>query len=137
MARPRYDESEWPLVVVTMPKTAMSRDEFEGHLARIASYYGRGPFGLLVDTRDSFPLDANQRRLVADEIEQNEARYPKTLRGVAVVMTSAVQRGVLRAITWLTTNPKFEMEPFASLDEAKTWLRTKLGTPAPRALRTA
>lgn len=134
MTAARYDDSEWPLVIVTMPRSAMSRDEFEAHLARIASYYPRGAFGLLVDTRDAFPLDANQRRMVADEIERNEVRYPRTMLGCAVVMTSAVQRGVLRAIKWLTS-PKFEMEPFAEVTEARTWLRTKIG--ASRAARSA
>jgi hypothetical protein len=136
MTAARYDDSEWPLVIVTMPKSAMSRDEFEAHLARIGSYYPRGAFGLLVDTRDAFPLDANQRRMVADEIELNEVRYPRTMLGCAVVMTSAVQRGVLRAIKWLTS-PKFEMEPFADVAEARTWLRTKIGASRARATRSA
>jgi hypothetical protein len=136
MPAARYDETEWPLVIVTMPRAAMTHEEFEDHLTHIATYYQRGAFGLLVDTRDSFPLDANQRRMVADEIEVNEARYPRTNRGVAVVMTSAVQRGVLRAITWLTS-PKFEMEAFSNLEEAKTWLRTKVGGHPPRAARSA
>jgi hypothetical protein len=136
MVAVRYDESEWPLVIVTMPRAPMSRDQFEAHLERISSYYRRGPFALLIDTRDAFALDANQRRMVADEIELNQERYPRTLLGCAVVMTSAVQRGVLRAITWLT-NPRFEVEPFSDLDEAKTWLRTKLGARPSRSARSA
>lgn len=136
MTAARYDDSEWPLVIVTMPRSAMSRDEFDAHLARINSYYPRGAFGLLIDTRDAFPLDANQRRMVADHIERNEARYPRTLLGCAVVMTSAIQRGVLRAIKWLTS-PKFELEPFADVDEAKTWLHTKIGAARARAARSA
>ena len=90
---------------------------------------------LLVDTRNAAPLDANQRRMIADEIEANQKRYPNGLLACAVVMTSAVQRGVMRAILWLTS-PRFEMEPFSDVTEATTWLRSKIAR-AGRDKRTA
>ena len=51
---------------------------------------------------------------------------------LALVMSDALMRGVLTAITWLTRpRPGHQMKPFDSFDGAAAWIRATTGSPYP------
>ena len=119
----RYDESNWPFAVITMPSEALSDQEFTAHLDRISAYFVRAePFGLVLDARRSPPLSADRRRLVAERIDHDLERHGAVLFGTAVVLSSAVGRGVFKVIVWLTRSQQ-PMMSFAELEPALAWLR--------------
>lgn len=120
----RYDESKWPWVVVTMPAEPLTDDAFAEHLQRISSYFTRGArFGLVMDARKvAAPLNQERRRQVAELIDREVAAHGEHLIGTAVVLSSAVGRGVFKVIQW-TTRSNHPMMSFDSVEPALAWLR--------------
>jgi hypothetical protein len=118
---PNIDESKWPFVVVTMPSEALSNDELERHMDTLSLFWKRGqPFVLIVDVRFAPPLEAPQRRIVAERLDLLTDKAPGVLRGNAVVLNNTVQRGIVKVLTWLTKR-SYSMEPFGSLEDALAW----------------
>jgi hypothetical protein len=118
---PSIDESRWPLVVVAMPRQSMSDVELVKFLDRLSQFCERGEqYVLIVDVRPAPPLAPTQRRIVAERLDQLAEKYPNTMRGVAVVLSNTVQRGILKVLTWLTRMP-FQMQPSTSIDVALSW----------------
>src|SRR5262245_23892843 len=104
--KPTYDEGQWPALVVTLPAKPLDSAAFEKYVTDVSAYYVRGQaFGYVFDIRRAPPFSANQRRRIADEIERSAARHPNVRVFVAVVIDSAIQRGIVKAITWLTPQP--------------------------------
>ena len=124
-SQPSYDDSEWPIFVVTLPRTALSPTAFQTHLDRCGEPYKRGqPFCMLV-TGDHPPLSAVQRKAVADAMKDHDRRHPGLMRGCAIVHRSAIARGVITAVTWLAP-PPYPLAAFADMPKAKAWLRKLL-----------
>ncbi len=122
-----YDESGWPLLVIVEPPVLPSDAAFGVHLEKVRRYYERGQrFGLVVDVRSSAPLPADKRRLLTDFVDQNLQMYGPLLVGTALVTSSLPFRGFLKAFLWLRQNPEPPTNIFATFEEAKAWLRSKL-----------
>jgi hypothetical protein len=126
LTQPHFDESRWPIIVITLPAVALDGDAFEKYLADVSQYYGRGQsFGLVFDIRQAPPLSAPQRRRISEEIDRS-AREHAAIRVVqGIVIVSAVQRGIVKAINWLTRQP-VETSVFGSVDEAVSWAENAL-----------
>lgn len=135
MATPSYDD-RWPLFSVSLPRTELSDDEFAAMNATIDRLFTRGSkFALLIDARSAPPLSAKRRKLVGKHAAASFARYPGLMVGMAVVLESALQRGVFTAIHWMVGNAS-HMRTFAQLAEAEAWLHSRLaesGSPALKA----
>lgn len=126
VAAPSYDESEWPIFRVIMPKSGMNERELEAHLRSIERLFLRSErFALLIDARGAKPLDAKQRQALAGLLRRCFERYPQLLVGLGFVLSSALERGILTAISWAAgrTYPK---RTFRTPDEAALWLRAAL-----------
>jgi hypothetical protein len=103
---PIVDELRWPLVVVTMPGVALGDMAFVHFLDQLTQFCQRGQaFTLIVDVKAAPPLPPAQRRLVAERLDLHSEKYPNIMRGVAVVLSNTVQRGILNVLTWLTKRP--------------------------------
>jgi len=125
MAAPNYDDSEWPLVRIRLP-AGLAASEFEASLDYIDRLFLRGQrFAVLLDVRDAPPLSAPQRKLVADRSNAMYARYPTRLAGMALILSSAIQRGIFTAIQWLVQRGH-PTRAFAGSVEAERWLRAQL-----------
>lgn len=130
-----FDESRWPIVIVTTPRQIMNTETFDEHCRKTFAYYDRGQdFALVFDVRNSPPLPAAQRRIVAEHLDRRHAQHPNVRLVTAIVVSSAVQRGVVKAILWLTRQP-VPTEVVATIGEAVTWCQKALaaGPPAKRA----
>jgi hypothetical protein len=121
-----YDDSKWPLFHVTLPLGDMSDESFARLLSRLDGLFLRGErFGILLDVRRSPPLGAKRRQLVAEHAKSSFGRFPGRCAGVAVVLSSSIQRGVFTAIQWILrdTHPA---RAFATVREAESWLVSEL-----------
>lgn len=126
---PHIDETHWPVVVVTMPRHSMSDDELRKYLDRLTHYCTRGqPFVLVVDVRAAATLAPMQRRILADQLDLHAEEYPNIRRGVAIVLSSAVHRGIVKVFAWLTRKP-LRIEPFGSIELAMAWASSLLLQP--------
>src|SRR5689334_13107780 len=123
---PKFDESRWPVVVVTPPAHPLEGAAFEKYLVDVSRYYKRGQaFGLVFDIRRAPPLNAAQRRRISEEIDRSATEYPAIRVVQGIVLASAVQRGIVSAITWLTKQP-VTTAVFADVDEAVIWAQREL-----------
>ncbi len=121
-----YDESRWPFVILTLPEKELSEGQFAAQLAAGSAQFARGQnFGLLVDVREAELPTAARRRRIAEHLDENQRRHGPLLVGVAVVMSSALARGTLRAIQWLRQNPDPPMNAFEDIESALAWLRER------------
>jgi hypothetical protein len=126
VAAPINDLSGWPLCRVTMPRTAMAPAEFDQHLEDIADLFRRSqPFGLLLDARGAAPPSARERQEIGRRMREWYARSPRGMVGMAVVLSSAIERGVFTAITW-AAGATFPSRAFRTPEEAEHWLRSAL-----------
>jgi hypothetical protein len=130
MGKPRYDEGQWPIVLVTMPKEELDDAELIEHLDRMSSFCKRGvPFVHIIDLRMTAALSAEARRLIAERSDQDEEAHPGVLVGLAVVLATPLQRGIFKAITWLSQTSR-PSEAFPELETATAWARRLLTAPA-------
>jgi hypothetical protein len=123
MDQPRYDEGNWPIVLVTMPAGELPEPDLIRHVDRLSSFTKRGvPYVQIIDVRASASLSAQARRLVAERMDQDEEGYPGVLAGVGIVLATSLHRGIFKAISWLSRNPR-PFEAFPDVDEAVAWAR--------------
>jgi len=119
MARLEIDESEHPLLSVQFPST-LTGEEFTDYQKRLFAIMERGPVLLLIDSGQT-QLDAHLRKMMADQVRNNQAFFVRYCRGCAVIVRSAPTRGVMTALLWLVT-PAFPTRSFANEEDARRWL---------------
>ena len=130
MDRPRYDEGQWPIVLVTLPAAELNDTDWALHLDRLSAFSKRGvPYAQIIDVRASSSVSAPARRLIAERLDQDEDAYPGVLRGVAVVLATPVHRGIFKAISWLSTKTR-SFEQFLDPADALVWARRLVAVPA-------
>ena len=119
------DSSRWPLVLVTYPKEVT--DAFVESLAQdlVAIAKGDRSFAVLVDATSAAPLTAKQRAKIVSATDDNHAAFAMRCVGQAIVVRSALSRGVLTAMSWLKP-PPMPMRTFDSTTLAEEWLRSLL-----------
>jgi hypothetical protein len=126
-SQPSYDESEWPIFIVNLPRARLSASAFQAHLDRCGEpYKRRQPFCMLI-TGDHPPFSALQRKAVANAMKRHNQRHPGIMLGCAIVNRSALTRGVITAVTWLA-KPAYPFAAFADAPQAKAWLSHLLAT---------
>jgi|RhiMethySRZTD1v2_1073278.scaffolds.fasta_scaffold28858_4 hypothetical protein len=123
---PTYDYSQWPVFVVKMPPNALSLAELQAHLVACEEPYRRGQsFSWVIDLRDAPPPPAAQRKALAEAMREHSERYPGLVRGVALVVRTAFERGVVTAISWLS-RPPYPQAVFDNFADARAWATRKL-----------
>jgi hypothetical protein len=120
-----FDESQWPLLVVTLTGEP-SALAFENYLFRSTQYLQRQERHVCVfDVSALQILSSEQRQRQVAWLKANEALMSRTLLGVSYVVTSPVVRLTLGVIFHCKPPPT----PYAfhtHLDEAKTWAAQRL-----------
>lgn len=121
------EDSEWPILVVHLPAQSPI-EEHRAHLAKItnAAAARREPFVLLIDTTSQVERpDALHRSVTAEAMTSFTTSYPGLMRGLAVVLRSKHERGVLTALDWLA-RPPYPLTSFDKMAEAKAWASCQL-----------
>ena len=136
MDQPRYDEGDWPIVLVSLPKEDLDRAKLLQHVEQLTAFTRRGrPYVQIIDVRGSNSLNAEARRVVVERMDQDEETHPGILLGVAMVLATPMHRGIFKAISWLTRTPR-PFEAFSEIDDAKVWARDLIArTPASQTMR--
>lgn len=123
---PTYDDSEWPIFVARMPPNRLSEVEFNSHLNLLREpFRRRQPFAVLIVMGDHPPLSPTQRKAAAEAMKSDSKGHPGLLRAKAIVIGSAIERGVVTAVGWMA-KPPYPFAAFESESAAKTWLRSHL-----------
>ena len=120
-------EDEWPIVCVRFPNGEISDEHFERYLEASRRLIDERPgaYGLLIDCGLRPHLTARQRARQAAYLDEHREQMVALCRGQAFVLTSALNRGFLRAIFWLSP-PQVPYAIFETPSEARAWLRSKL-----------
>lgn len=132
MGEPSYDRSEWPLLRIRMPAAGLSPSELDAHLEVLRALFSNGErFAFIIDARGAKPLEARQRQALGRLLKGSFVRDPLVVAGIGVVLSSALERGILTAVTW-AAGRTYPMRAFATPEEAASWLRALLAPTSPR-----
>lgn len=115
------DAAQFPIVLVWFGRT-YTDTEWTASLGEISELVYRGvPFVVLnVSRPDMDTPTARQRKEVADWNTEYVAAGHQTILGWGNVISSHVLRGVITAITWLTTFP-YERKIVSNLEDGMAW----------------
>lgn len=132
---PSYDGTRWPLFRIRLPPTALSEEQFEDFLQRIDALFLRGEqFAVVIDARGAPPPTPRERQEIGKRVRLAYGRYPTRLLAMALVLDSALQRGIFTAINWIS-GPAYPSRAFDAPGAAEAWLLEMLGARAPNALQ--
>lgn len=121
------DLSRYPLVVARIG-SSYSDLQWDRMLSELLEIIKRGPFGLIVDTRNAQMPNAMQRRSFIDMYEKNDRLTRAHFLVLGVVGDSTPLRGVITALNWLRPAPH-PVEVFTRLDAAEAWVLNQLPEP--------
>lgn len=128
--RTAYLRDEGPIVTVT-PPPALTDEALKSILQSLEDCLARGsPYVLIFDLSNSGVPNAVQRATLAAHIRKNKPRSRLWVRGVAVVASSPLVRGMLTAILWLEPLGVTH-EVFATIIEARSWARPQAASKVP------
>ena len=133
-ARIETDTSRWPLVVVTLPGERVTLDEVNRFVQDQRDMLTRGePHALLCDGRNTLVFPPDQRKVMADWLQEAEPMNRAHTVCLAIVLSNPLVRGALTAVMWLR-EPACETRTFATISEAEQWCLSRLrvaGVPVP------
>jgi hypothetical protein len=125
---PHFDCTAWPIVVITLSSGPLSDAGLSSWITDLTSLYARRErFAQVIDVRLSESLSPEARRRLAEMSDRNEDSFPGQLVATAIVLSTPFQRGVFKAMTWLTNRRRLR-EAFTDLNEALRWARGVLRT---------
>jgi hypothetical protein len=121
VAAPTYDMSGWPLCRVSWPRV-MRDGELDAHWDYLETFLLKGePFALLIDARGAAHPSSRQRQIMGRRLAQNFQCYPLGMTGIAMVLSSAIERGMLTAVNWVS-GPAYTIRAFRTPELAVVWL---------------
>lgn len=136
MALPEYDDKDWPLFRIVLPRTDLADEDFMAFVDTLDRLPLRGRFAVLLDARVSPPLAARRRQILGEHGNAAFARYPGAMVGMGIVLSSALQRGIFTAIHWMMRQPQ-QVRVFGAPSDAEVWLRARLRESGARAMAPA
>jgi hypothetical protein len=119
-----FDDNAWPLLYVRFPSKPLSDEGFEYFIERYTAMVERRiGFATIVDSRGpTTAITAHQRKLLTDWFEITGELAREYHFGIAVLISNALIRGALKAVTWVAPVP-VPITPFGSIVEAAPWIR--------------
>ena len=120
-----FDESDFPLVRVHAHGQSADSDVEERLAFAKRLLQRREKVALVFDTTGGRPLTARQRKMWADWLTEHDVLVRKYLVGCAIVVDSALTRGVFTGVFWLWSPPM----PYtfaATPRQAEAWARERL-----------
>jgi len=119
-----FDDNAWPLLYVRFPSKPLSDEGFEYFIERYtATVERRIPFATILDSRGlTTAITANQRKRLTEWFDVTGDLAGEHHFGIAVLISNALIRGALMAVTWVKPIP-VPVKPFGSIADASTWVR--------------
>ena len=81
---------------------------------------------MLIHMGEHPPLTPVQRAAIAKTMRTCVEAFPGRLRGLALVVRSSIQRGIITAINWVAS-PPYPIAAFKTEADAEAWLFTVYG----------
>lgn len=116
---------EGPLLRAVYGENYTEEDVHELLRAQLRMAEKKKPFVMLHDASQGRPLTAKERTFGQEHMKKYGDRYRGYCVGSAVVVQSAVNRGVITALSWVIKFP-YPMKSFAHADDAMEWLMSCL-----------
>jgi hypothetical protein len=119
---PIFDESSWPIFLVTQPAASLSVEEYRRFLGEITQKASdrHESFVLLIQASKHERPDALRRKAIAEEMQRGLASGRLRLRGLGIIVESRIEIGTMTALTWLA-RPPYPMAAFDGVAKAKEW----------------
>jgi hypothetical protein len=119
-----FDDNAWPLLYVRFPSKPLSDAGFEYFIERYTSMVERRiPFATILDSRGlTTAITAYQRKRLTEWFEVTGELAGEYHFGIAVLISNALIRGALKAVTWVAPIP-VPVQPFGSIADADPWIR--------------
>ncbi len=119
-----FDETAWPLLYVRFPSKPLCDEGFEYFIERYTMVVERRiPFATILDSRGlTTAITPNQRKRLTVWFEVTGPLAGEHHFGIAVLISNALIRGALKAVTWLAPIP-VPVKPFGSIADSGPWVR--------------
>ncbi len=119
-----FEEAAWPLLYVRFPSKPLSDEGFEYFIVRYTAIVERRvPFATILDSRGlTTAITAHQRRRLTEWFDVTGDLAGEHHFGIAVLISNAIIRGALKAVTWVKPIP-VPIQPFGSIADAAPWIR--------------
>ena len=119
-----FDDTAWPLLYVRFPSKPLSDEGFEYFISRYTDMVERrSPFATILDSRGlSTAITAAQRKRLTEWFEVTGPLAGEYHFGIAVLMSNAIIRGALKAVTWVAPIP-VPINAFGSVADSAPWIR--------------
>jgi hypothetical protein len=105
LSKTRLDVSRWPLAVFTAVGEQTEAD-FEAYLADADGLLWRlEPHAVIFDARRAAPIGPKLRKRQVEWLQRNDNLLRAYRVATGMLMSSAIQRGVFRAILWMQPLP--------------------------------
>lgn len=132
----RFSTQDWPYVVTTIVESMDEVETAEYLDSFLAQVVGRrSAFVSIVDARKMTRAPtAKVRRIIADWETANGDIGARYNRGVAFVTDSALVRGAMTALQWISP-PKVSTVYEKSMEAARAWAATRLADEGASATR--
>lgn len=119
-----FDDNAWPLLYVRFPSKPLSDPGFEYFIERYTAMVERRiAFATILDSRGlTTAITAYQRKRLTEWFEVTGELAGQHHFGIAVLISSALIRGALKAVTWVAPIP-VPVQPFGSIADADPWIR--------------
>jgi hypothetical protein len=126
-----FDESRWPILIVTHPTETVDKEKTLEYLSKLESYfYRKERICIIFDVSGSRPPSAEHRFLVASWIKSNKDKIQPGFLGTAYVMPNIIQRLVLTTfLKFMDTTEIIEpVEVFSTMEKALQWAESRVKT---------
>jgi hypothetical protein len=119
-----FDDNAWPLLYVRFPSKPLSDEGFKHFIERYTVMVERRVrFATILDSRGlTTAITAHQRKRLTDWFDITGELAGEYHFGIAVLISNALIRGALKAVTWIKPVP-VPIAPFGSIADAAPWLR--------------
>jgi len=124
---PTIETRAFPVVRITYPALLTDRD-VDGYVEALGEVLRRGRIGTVVDIRalDPKAVGAAERQYLAAAIDRMTAEHPNRLVAEAIVMNSALLRGLYTAYCWVRRDASYPSRAFRDVAAAESWVRGQL-----------
>jgi hypothetical protein len=121
------DRGSWPIVSIAATPSVADDQALEATYAALTLMLSRRQhFGAVIDVRGAVS-NAKRRKRMSAWVEENRHVLDHFLVGVAPVVDTALERGVVTAALWLIPTP-VRIQVFGDRGAAETWIRERIAS---------
>lgn len=124
---PTIDTHDLPLVRISYP-VLLTEVDVQEYASRLGHLLAQSCIGTVVDIRllDPNAVGAADRQYLAAAMDATTRAHPNKLIAEAIVMDSAILRGLYTAYCWIRKDTSYRSRAFGDPAEAEVWVLSEL-----------